>query len=676
MAHNATLKQITDYYKFDEYMDFMTEESKMKYSRSYLNDLKSGKVSINYDEAVELYHEMISMEALAINRGSLDSVSGIKDRDFLYNACSAEIPEFNASAAIINKNGGITYGPKIGKTTLNHRFAVQAQKDALQSYVDKAYSCADNAKKLLAKDLLLKEDVSAFYKEVADNRKFAELKDALTPYMTYDALKKFAASADLNKMVAEAEKYYKTVELNHKFDYKGKDGLNHYRYGIKCSEGKINLQQKTELLNHFRNNCFSSFKEDALKKNGGNSLSVEAVREIDKMVEERVIERSEQIKDLSYKEAKEEVGKLPVSLRQKFELEKILMVPSNEVVPLTRTEASALIDKVSKEMQSKEVSKDILDYAKEYNLVDEDKVYTYKNWNEDSKKVPGMQDLKELAEKLNLQSNLMWRKDNVHNGKFPLDNCQFTHDDYVAVITSYYTKADERFNGPVMDYQVKAVPEVQMCENWQQAEKLYLDRCVVNNLIGEDEARFLLNADRKFVNCPSDKLLDSSLPLEERKAAAIDVKNVIQEKMVQSRISMVSTAYIAPSTEKDLTNAGKCVRYAINQIVGRTDNAADYITRTSGDDKIASIARVTFEKVGYHVPIGTPAGKEITMVASAIMYSTPGLVGKPGSNAERFAAVCKTVASVKNSLMASKDNTNEKAKETKVERRRPSGLSR
>ncbi len=472
--------------------------------------------------------------------------------------------------------------------------------------------------------------------------------------------------------------------------------MNHYRYGIKCSEGKINLQQKTELLNHFRKNCFSSFKEDALKKNGGNSLSVEAVREIDKMVEERVIERSEQIKDLSYKEAKEEVGKLPVSLRQKFELEKILMVPSNEVVPLTRTEASALIDKVSKEMQSKEVSKDILDYAKEYNLVDEDKVYTYKNWNEDSKKVPGMQDLKELAEKLNLQSNLMWRKDNVHNGKFPLDNCQFTHDDYVAVITSYYTKADERFNGPVMDYQVKAVPEVQMCENWQQAcqfthddyvavitsyytkaderfngpvmdyqvkavpevqmcenwqqaEKLYLDRCVVNNLIGEDEARFLLNADRKFVNCPSDKLLDSSLPLEERKAAAIDVKNVIQEKMVQSRISMVSTAYIAPSTEKDLTNAGKCVRYAINQIVGRTDNAADYIT---------------------------PAGKEITMVASAIMYSTPGLVGKPGSNAERFAAVCKTVASVKNSLVASKNNTNEKAKETKVERRRPSGLSR
>lgn len=676
MARSATLKQITDYYKFDEYMDFMTLNSKEMYTRSVLNDLKTGKETIDYQDAIDLYHEMVSMEALAVKRGGVNAVADVAGRDELYKACVAEIDGFNASGPIIDKNGAITYGPKVGKMTLSHQIASKSQKDALQGYVDKGYSCAESAKKLLAKDVLLKSDIAGFYKEIADRRKFAELKDALTPYMTYDALNEFVKTADLNKMVTEAEKYYEKVDLNHKFDYRGKDGLNHYRYGVKCSEGKINLQQKTELNNYSRNAYFMKLKNDVLQANGGKELSGEAIEKINKTVDECMFERSVQIDNMSYKEAKAEVGKLPVSLRQKFELEKMLLVPHDQVISLTRDEANVMITKVRTDMQSKEVSKDILEFAKKYNLVVEGQPYTYKNWNEDCKKVPGMDDLKELAEKLNLQSNLLWRKENVHNGKFPLDNCQFTHDDYVAVITSYYTKADERFNGPVMDYQVKAVPEAQKCDNWQQAEKLYLERCVLNNLIGEDEARFLLNADRKFVNCPSDKLLDTSLSLDERKAAAVEVRNVVQEKMAQNRISIVSSAYIAPSSEKDLTDAGKCVRYAINQIVGRVDNAADYITRTSGDDKIESIARVTFDKVGFHAPVGTPANKEIAMVASAIMYSTPGLVGKAGSSRERYSAVYKTVAKVKNSLEASKNNVKEHSKGAKVERRRSSELTR
>lgn len=665
MAGYATAKEVQNYYKFNEYPEYLTLRSKNDFSATTLDNIVKGQEKIDHQKAIDLFHEMISMEALAVARGGLDKVKDIKDRNALYSACAAEIKGFEAEGGIIGLNGVMRFGPTVDGKALYHTVAGESQLKSLKNFADRGYTGADKAAKILGKDIVLASDVRSFYTDIANQQKCRDLVYAITPYVDTNYLTKVQeeipvdSKAALDKLFEEAKKHFGQVDLNAKVLYRAKDGSERERNGVKCTEGKINLQQKNELMNYEIGKYREKLIDEALKANNDRPLSKDQLIDINFDSNNLPQEILDRVNNMSYTEAKEAMGKLPVSMKQKFILGKVLNVNEDKFKNLNRNDASVLIKKVSNEIKSAEVSKDIREYAERFNLVQPGKGYTYENWNKDSMNVPPMPAIKQLAERLNLYDNLDWRKKNVCAKAQPAR--ELGHADYIAVITAYYERADERINGPVLSYQQNAVPEAALCGNWQEAEKMYLDRCVMNRMIGEDEARYLLNCNRELINCPSERLLDFSLSDEERNAAAAQVKSVVQSDMIKNRIRYVSFAYKELIGEQDLTDANKCICHAINQIVGKVSTAQDYVTRTS--DNVADIVRVAL-KNGYHAPAGSPAGTDIKNLAAAVMSNTPGLVGKPGTNRERYQKVVNEVKAVKHSL----ENAN--TGKTKVERRR------
>lgn len=661
-------------YNLVGHYDFLTPDTKLTYTPDKIREidsesgfdglaakkaleLQSDERSVRsalFAERRDLYREIVAMEYLASVSGGLDKVSGINSRTDLVSKFD-ELPGAKYDTPVSDPKTGNYWGttPGINGKALSYSYVTSGQRKFLENNVarsekyrynalDKKYNYIDESKKLLAQKYIKVAEYNALMKKMDEGRQILGLCRAIGPYTTYDERKDILVSGDvLKNMLDKAKLFYKEVNPN----FIDKENGKNYKE-VRCVDGFANLAQTNQLANAYRAKMLDSLKEEYTKANNGNDITIEQAKEMMGRLNNLVdLEKVRISREMSYYQAADAIGHLPISQTQKFNLNKMLGVSEEKTNGLNRIEASAMIKEVSSKIAGAEVGPKLRAYAERFNLVQPGESYTNAQWMDDSKKknIPPMPEFKEMVEKLGLSEVLKERGE--YFKRTP------NHNDCVAVLTDYFNKADEKMNGPVEQYQVNAVPQAGLCKTWQEAEGLYLQHCVVSNLIGDAEAKYVATSVKMIPGCHIDQILNPELSADERKKMAESTREAIDKAMIADRVEEVRRARVP----KD--NVFQNVKVAINHICEGISTNDGFVAATKG--KNAAILNEYKKIVGENKPVGLG---DAQLVTRAIMSFSPGMVGEPGSYKERYNAVYKEVKEILKPV-----NLNQAKKEQKVE---------
>ena len=662
-------------YNLAGHYDYLTPDTKLTYNLDRVKEIDSEKgfdalvasKAIEYQteertvrsalfaERRDLYREIVAMEYLVALNGGIDKLDGVNSRNDLINKFN-EIPGARYDTPVFDPKSGTSRGgnPGINGKVLSYSFITSGQRKYLENNVarsekynynalEKKYNYINETKNLLSQKNIRVADYNELYKKMDEGRQILDLCKAITPYTTYNERKEILDSNDvLKNMIDKAKLFYKEVDPN----FIDKEHGKNYKE-VRCTEGCANLAQTTQLANAYRAKALDSLKEEYIKANGGTDITVGQAKEMMEKLNNLVdLEKARISREMTYYQANDAIGHLPVSQAQKFNLNKMLGVSEDKINGLNRIEAASMIKEVTSQIANAEVGPKIRAYAEKFNLVQPGQPYTNSQWMNDSKNknIPPLPEFKDLADKMGLNETL---KDRASYFKRDLN-----HNDYVVVLTDYFNKADEKMNGPVEQYQVNAVPKAGLCKNWQEAEGLYLQHCVVSNLIGDAEAKYVATSVKMIPGCHIDQILNPELSADERDKMVKSTHEAIDKAMVNDRVEEIKRAKMP----KD--NVFQNVKVAINHLCKDASVNEDFVNATKG--KNIEILNEYKKIIGEDKPVGL---SDAQLVTRAIMSFSPGMVGEPGNYKERYNAVYKDVKEVLNPVNLNKLKKEQKAVE-------------
>lgn len=501
----------------------------------------------------------------------------------------------------------------------------------------------------------------AFRPRIIENLK-AEAKNEF-----YDKIK----TAAFKKMYSEKRNKLTPEEIN-----AIKDKVNNFKVS---AEDLKKIEQKADaMFASNRNNLGKLFTVDEL---------VKVQDEISAKTGAAIAEEKDKLARKSYDEVAVEINKLPITESQKFALNFINGVDTKATENLNRGAAQNMLDNLIKQRRGQEVSPDIRAYAEKYHLVNPGEVYTNAMWNEDSKTVPPMDNIVKLAEDLNCTYQLVNKYDYINkdykkgenshdkliryeeimndggkDGKKPL-----TQADFIDVVTARYKEIDEKKNGPLSEYQMKA--GFGMCKNWYEAETGFLRKCCAEKLLGAVQAEYALN---KAINpavtyegvnlndvygikgCDLNKLLDPKLTREQQLDLAKSCREAINKDMAQTYKDRI---YVF---EKGLTNTdriGYFVKESLRKVCADCKSVDDYVAKTKDPDVVLNGVKDFLQSSGkYYI-----TENNLKYVAKAFVERVPGIIETKGSRKEimdqisaRVDVILKPIARTENTGHGSK----------------------
>lgn len=660
--------------------DFLTEKSREEHSREEVKMLDTADLFFenkeNYPERFklreELYREILAMEyitekhpELLVKIKNVDDLTAVFNSEPVNGVYRSLKPKSNGELPkepFVNSEGAFLSHRYIGydmhkritscmnsiqfykNKSLGTFFPVKLGEELVEkiSNLSSAYKELKNLKgedynKKLAEinGLRITSDMSKkFFDEVDKGRKIVGLREHLVPYMNNTELANLAKEADpLNAHLKKAMEFYDSVDLEAQVVYVNKQGKESKYTEVKCSGGHIMESQLNQIVNSRRAafiEAKTSEKQAALE---GKLLSRSDIEDILKEWSEQEKTVRNSIKSMSYDLAEKEINLLPISKKQEFVANVILGVPKKELENLNREDAKKLIEEVSGKIRNSEVGPEIRAYAEHYNLVKPGEKFTYSQWDAASYKVPPMDNMKEMVYNLNLESKVHWYEERKK---------KVSHKDYVNIITSYLNNYDDKVNGPVEPYQIKAVPEAALFSKWQEAEKKYLERCVTQKLLGYDEAFYVLSGKNNDLRNETQKLLDENISVEDRKKMSVDVRDKIREHMAEDRIGWFNRSrdYVTAADKKDVR---KCVFLSVKRFYDK--KFADYVVVNTANYVKAGINREKDFADEYVKITGKDSytEKEIKSVASEIYKISPSVIGEEGTYAEKINRIVETI---------------------------------
>lgn len=577
-----------------------------------------------FAERMDLKKEIIAMEYMADVRGGFDKLTDIDNRYDLIDIFNGQ-PGAQYEAALSKGKGT---SPAVNGVTLTYTYISEKQRCAMEKSYEKTqryfgsfrkFNCVDDMGKLLSQDKIKVSEYKALLEKRNEGAKVLKLANDIKTYVSQQRINElFKSDNPLESFADEARKFFKEVDLKYIYT----DKLGFLRETVKCTEGVVNNNQLVQLGNAFRSKASQKLLKEFESKNNGKPLDINQSKEFTEKLNYMVAKEVERISDsMTYSQAKAEIGNLPISEVQKFTLNKILGVPEEKTKNLTRSNANELIIDVKNSIADKEVGPKVLAYAKEYNLVKPGETYTNTQWVKDcqEKNIPPMPEFKALAEDLGLYQEL----DEVSKKK---NGDELNHNDYIKVLTNYYNKFDEHMNGPVESYQLNAHPDAAYCKNWQEAEKLYIQQCVVSNLIGDAEAFYVAhNVGRHIPGVNTSKLLNPELSDIERKELAEKTQRNIQRDMIDTRCKEIKNAFVS-SGSKNISNI---VKVAIKNVCKGCSTKDEFVaaTKNKNNEIFKECKNLMGNKPVY--------ASDINKIISAVIRYSPGMVGAPGYYKDR-----------------------------------------